>query len=90
MWSIYESKLLIKHLKKAPAHIVKHYELWQRLVEHSGPVGLRNIKGYHDEALKGEWKGYRSSRFGIKWRIIYKVVKGECLVYVIDVNPHKY
>jgi hypothetical protein len=27
----------------------------------SGPPGLRAIKGFHDEALAGEWKGHRSS-----------------------------
>src|SRR5688500_15012781 len=27
----------------------------------SGPRGLRAIKGFHDEALSGEWKRHRSS-----------------------------
>ena len=38
-----------------------------------GPQGLRKIKGYHDESLKGIWHGYRSSRLNNQWRIIYKV-----------------
>jgi hypothetical protein len=28
----------------------------------SGPPGLRLIGGFHDEALGGKWRGYRSSR----------------------------
>lgn len=34
----------------------------------SGPPGLRLVKGFHDEALSGEWKGHRSSRLGIQYR----------------------
>ena len=48
------------------------------------------IKGYHDEALKGEWKGFRSSRLSLQWRIIYKVEAEQFEVYVIDINAHKY
>ena len=48
------------------------------------------IKGFHDEALKGEWKGCRSSRLNIQYRVIYKIVKDEILVQVIDVTTHDY
>ncbi len=27
----------------------------ERIVEVSGPSGLRLVKGFHDEAIKGEW-----------------------------------
>ena len=57
MWTIYENKNLLKIVKKIPINILKHYELWKRIVELRGPAGLRLIKGFHDEALKGEWKG---------------------------------
>jgi hypothetical protein len=30
------------------------------------------IKGFHDEALSGQWAGHRSSRLGIQWRVIYR------------------
>jgi hypothetical protein len=60
------------------------------IVEVSGPSGLRSVKGFHDEDRKGEWAGYRSSRLGIKCRVIYCVKNQELEVYVIDVNPHKY
>jgi len=45
----------------------------------SGPPGLRLIKGFHDEALLGERQGYRSSRFGLQWRVIYRFVPEELL-----------
>lgn len=90
MWAIYEKSTCEKALKKAPKDVLKRYEAWKRIVELSGPMGLRQIKGFHDEALKGKWKGCRSSRLDIKWRVIYEV-KNKCLeIYVFEVNPHEY
>ena len=90
MWTIYEKKSLIKSLKTVPLRIRKEYEIWKRIVELQGMQGLREIKGYHDETLKGEWKGFRSSRLSLQWRVIYKAEKEELEIYVIDVNAHKY
>lgn len=59
-------------------------------MELSGLQGLRDVKGYHDEALKGQWKGYRSSRLNLHWRVIYKADLSYFEVYVVEVNPHEY
>jgi addiction module RelE/StbE family toxin len=90
MWTIYEKKTLLKTLRKTPIEVVKHYELWKRIVELEGIQGLKLIKGFHDEALKGQWAGYRSSRLTNQWRVIYKTEKKLLEVYVIDVNSHDY
>lgn len=90
MWVIYENKTLHKELKKVPQEVLLRYEAWKRIVELSGVQGLRLIKGFNDEALKGRWKGFRSSRLNIKWRLIYKVEKEILEVYVIEITPHKY
>lgn len=90
MWIIQEKKSLLKTLQKTPVDIVKHYELWKRIVELEGIQGLKLIKGFHDEALKGSWEGYRSSRLTKQWRVIYKVEKKLLEIYVIDVNSHDY
>lgn len=90
MWSIFEKKFLVKTIRKVPLHVLKRYELWKRIVELQGSQGLRLIKGFHDEALQGQWKGYRSSRLSLQWRVIYKVDDKQFEIYVIDVNPHKY
>lgn len=90
MWKIYEKKSLAKQLKKAPTTVVKHYEIWKRIVELEGPSGLRAIKGFHDEALKGQWKGFRSSRLDRKWRVLYSTEKNELSVYIVEINPHEY
>ena len=59
-------------------------------MELEGPNGLRLIKGFHDEALKGNWKGFRSSRLSRQWRIIYEIEREALQVYVMEVNPHEY
>lgn len=56
----------------------------------SGPNGLKAIRGFNDEGLKGKWLGYRSSRLGQKYRVIYEVKATKVLVNVIDVTPHDY
>lgn len=90
MWNIFEKKSLRKTMQKMPLQVLKHYELWKRIVELEGHQGLRMIKGYHDEALKGEIGGLRSSRLTLQWRVVYRMEKEVCEVYVIDINPHDY
>jgi addiction module RelE/StbE family toxin len=77
-------------LKKTPLEIRKNYLAWKRIVELEGPQGLRLIKGFHDENLKEEWSGFRSSRLNRQWRVIYKIDKDELIVYVVEINPHTY
>ena len=48
------------------------------------------IKGFHDEALSGVWKGHPSSRLGFQWRVIYRVAGDALLIQVVDVNAHDY
>lgn len=56
----------------------------------SGPQGLRKIKGLHDESLRGEWSGHRSSRLSLQYRIIYKIEKDKILVQVVNITAHDY
>ena len=90
MWQIEEHRRVDKQLARAPVEVLKRYEKWKDIARLSGPSGLRLIKGFHDEALSGEWKGCRSSRLGIQWRIIYQVVSGVMLIQVVQITPHDY
>lgn len=90
MWEIHEKKSLLRNMHKIPKHILQHYEIWKRIIELQGISGLRQIKGFHDEALKGEWHGFRSSRLNKQWRVIYTAEHQTCEIYVVDVNPHVY
>ncbi len=90
MWVIYEHRKIDKQLAKAPAEIQKRYEKWKDIVEISGPQGLRLIRGFHDEALRGEWRRHRSSRLNQQYRVIYRVEGERLVVEVVEVNPHDY
>ena len=90
MFEIYESAKTRRAIKKLPREILVRYEKWKDIAVISGPPGLRLIKGFHDEALSGEWAGYRSSRLGLKYRIIYRLVSQEQLFQVFSITPHDY
>ena len=90
MWKIYEHKNTLKALKSLPLNILKRYEKWKDIVAISGPAGLKQIKGFNDEALCGEWRGYRSSRLNTQYRIIYKIENEQLFVKVIKVTAHDY
>lgn len=90
MWAIYEHRRVAGSLKSAPVEVLKKYEKWKDIVVISGPQGLRKIKGLRDEALSGDWKGCRSSRLNLQYRVIYKVEGDKVLVQVENVTPHDY
>ena len=91
MWQIIEHRRVDKQLSDAvPVEVLKRYEKWKDIARLSGPPGLRAIKGFHDEALLGEWKGHRSSRLGLIWRVIYLVVANVLQIQVVHVTAHDY
>jgi proteic killer suppression protein len=90
MWQILEHKRLDRRFKSLPLEILKRYEKWKDIVSISGPTGLRAIQGFSDESLRGQWKGFRSSRLGQQYRVIYKVEAANILVKVVDLIPHDY
>jgi len=90
MWEIFESHSFVRKLPRVPVEVLRRYEKWKDIVSISGPSGLRAIKGFHDEVLSGKWKGHRSSRLGIKYRVIYKIQDKMLYVQVIDITAHEY
>lgn len=90
MWHVLEHKRLSRNLGSLPVEVLKRYEKWKDIVRISGPAGLKAIRGFHDEALRGQWKGYRSSRLGQKYRVLYRIEAQKVLVKVVDLTPHDY
>ena len=91
MWQIEEHRRVDKQLSGVvPVEVLKRYEKWKDIAGVSGPQGLRAIKGFHDEAMSGVWKGYRSSRLGIQWRVIYRVGAKVLQIQVVEVTSHDY
>ena len=90
MWEIFEHRRVDRQLKKVPTDVLKRYEKWKDIVAISGPEGLRRIKGFRDESLKGEWKGHRSSRLSQQYRVLYRVERERVFVEVVSVTAHDY
>ena len=90
MWDVYEHRRLAKQLDVLPVEVLKRYEKWKDIAIVSGPLGLRLIKGFHDEELRGKWQGYRSSRLGLQYRVIYKVMAKEAIFQLVSISPHEY
>lgn len=90
MWRIAEHRRVDKQLSSAPREILKRYEKWKDIAMLSGPPGLRLIRGFNDEALAGDWKGHRSSRLGLQWRVIYRAAPDEQLFQVMSIAAHDY
>lgn len=90
MWHIKEHRSLEKAYAKIPQDIVKKYELWKDIVFRHGPEKLKEFPGFHDEKLKGNRQGQRSSRLNLQYRVIYTVERNIVTVYVLEITPHKY
>ena len=90
MWEVFEHRNVQRRIRKIPDEILRRYEKWKDIVEISGPKGLRLIRGFNDESLRGEWKGHRSSRLGDQFRIIYRIERKRLFVMVIDITAHDY
>lgn len=90
MWAILEHGRVDRQVAKVPREVLKRYEKWKDIVRLSGPPGVRLIKGFHDEALAGEWRGFRSSRLGDQWRVIYRVDTDALAYYIESITAHDY
>lgn len=90
MWEIYEHRKVTRTLNGLPVEVLQRYEKWKDIVRISGPEALRLIRGFNDEPLRGEWKGHRSSRLNIQYRVIYKIDRQNVFVKVEKVTPHDY
>lgn len=90
MWVIKEHCDIKKTCRKLPPVVVKKYELWKDIVFRHGPEKLKEFPGFHDEKLKGERKGERSSRLSLQYRVVYTVKRNIITVFVLEITPHKY
>ena len=90
MWRVEEHRRVDKQLDSVPREILKRYEKWKDIAMLSGPAGLRLIRGFNDEALFGKLEGYRCSRLGLQWRVIYRTAPEKQLFQVASITPHDY
>ena len=86
-WKVIESRVIVRQLSRAPKVIQAKYIVWRNLVRRSGP----NLPGgFRVHALKGNREGQKAARLSRRWRVIFKVFKGELIVEALELTPHKY
>jgi proteic killer suppression protein len=90
MWRILEHRRIGRSVGKLPPQVLKKYELWKDIVFRHGPGKLCEFPGFHDESLKGDRTGQRSSRLSLQYRVIYTIEREVVTVYVLEVTPHDY
>ena len=81
-----------KKIEKIPKQIIFKLRSWVTQVESLGIRKVMQIKGYHDEPLKGERKGQRSIRLNKAYRAFYRKLDNGAIeiIEVFDINKHKY
>jgi len=90
VWTIWEERAAAKIVDKLPPQVAEKYALWCAVVRQSGPMGLRTIKGFHDEKLAGKLAHLRSSRLSQPWRVLYRAEANAVTVHVVRITPHDY
>jgi len=90
MWSILESAQARKIVPRLPNQVLEKYEFWKNVVMLQGPHALRRVPGFRDEALRGKWTGFRSSRLSLQWRVLYRTSGSNVTVTVERISPHDY
>ncbi len=86
------SKRAKSDLAKVPLYIANKLKLWINLVESDGLLAVRQIKGFHDEPLRGNRSGQRSIRLNRAYRAIYEIGTNGSIEFVSveEVNKHEY
>ena len=90
MWTILEASEVKKELRRCPQRIREKYEQWKAIVQAGGPKALLNLPGLHDEALRGRWREFRSSRLNLQWRVVYQVQAAHVTIAVVRISAHDY
>ncbi len=78
----------LKDLKKIPSHLMDRMLIWIESIENDGLMETRKIRGFRDEALKGNRKGQRSIRLNKAYRVIYSIK--EKIILIEEVKKHDY
>lgn len=92
---IYEitiSRAAITQLQKTPIYIREKLYMWVERDKLLGLSGVRKIKSYHDEPLKGERVGQRSIRLNKAYRAIYVIREDDTIEFaeIREVSKHDY
>ncbi len=86
----YEVEKLVRE-KKLSVEDQAIIHAWIKQISHHGPESIRHDFKWADHDLTGEWKGYRSSSYSHRGRIIYLVVEEKIVIKIARVTDiHNY
>jgi plasmid maintenance system killer protein len=85
-----DDKKVLKTLKKLGKPVRAAYSAWKNILSNEGMEGLRKIKGFHFEKLKGNRKGQHSCRLNRGYRVIFIKTDISVIIEVLEVNKHEY
>lgn len=91
-YRVYIERFAEKQLSRLPEHIQERLYGWTEMIEESGISEMRRISGYHDEPLKGDRIGQRSSRLNRGYRVIYEEQPSGniTIIAVMEISKHAY
>jgi len=86
------TRFAAKQESRLPNHIRASFSEWVELIRIYGLWHMRKVPGFHDEALKGDRRGQRSSRLNRSYRVIYEETdkKEIVIISVLEINKHEY
>ncbi|MFH1223057.1 MAG: type II toxin-antitoxin system RelE/ParE family toxin [Pseudomonadota bacterium] len=87
---VVDENRVFKALEKLPKEIRAAYSVWRKIILTEGFLGLRRVKGFHFEKLKGSRVGQYSCRLNRGFRVIFQMGRDKVLLEVLEVNKHDY
>ncbi len=89
---VFITKFAQKQYRRLPVQIQTAFQTWVTLIGDAGVETMRKIPGYHDEPLKGQRYGQRSSRLSRAYRVMYEEDDDRHIVVitVLEINKHEY
>ncbi len=87
---IVDERKILKTLNKLDKSIRAAYSAWKGIVTNHGLRGLRTVKGFHLEKLKGKRKGQYSCRLNRGYRIFFKQMNNNFMIEVLELSKHAY
>ncbi|MBN1114831.1 MAG: type II toxin-antitoxin system RelE/ParE family toxin [Oligoflexia bacterium] len=79
-----------KDLPKLAKPVRAAYSAWKSVISVDGFDGLRQVKGFRLEKLKGKRKGQYSCRLNRGYRVIFRMINKSIIIEVLEVNKHEY
>lgn len=87
---VVDERKILKTLSKLDKPIRAAYSAWKGIVTNLGLRGVRAVKGFHLEKLKGKRKGQYSCRLNRGYRVIFKKINNNLVIEVLEINKHAY